>query len=92
MCRNYKNFQMTEKYHELNQKLKIIKRLEQAKQTAHYDFKRLQNKNSAMKFENQRAQTNGNYHAPNISSGFKMDNFYNICFKYFCYIKLYFVI
>ena len=75
---------MTDKYHELNKKLELIKRLEQAKQAAHNDFKRLQQKDSDKKFEKQRAHTNGDHHhAPNISAGFKVDNFYNICLKYF---------
>ena len=74
---------MIDKYHELNKKLELIKRLEQAKQASHNDFKRLQEKNSDKKFEKQRAQAKGDHYAPNISSGFKVDKFYNICLKYF---------
>ena len=46
-----------------------------------------------MKFDKQRSQSKCDHHyAPNISSGFNVDNFYNICLKYFSKIKLYFVI
>ena len=69
----------------------MIKRLEQAKQAAHNDFKKLHEINSDMKFDKQRSQSKCDHHyAPNISSGFNVDNFYNICLKYFSKIKLYY--
>ena len=40
---------MIDIYHKLNKKLKLIKRLEQAKPAAHNDFKRLQEKDSDKK-------------------------------------------
>ena len=38
MCHNNKNFRMTDKFHKLNKKLELIKRLEQAKQAAQNNF------------------------------------------------------
>ena len=94
MCHNNENFRMTEKFHKLNKKLELIKRLEQAKQAAQNNFKTLQKKDSDKNLEQQRAQAKGDqYPSPNISTGIKVINFY-IFFKInflnkiiYCYLE-----
>ena len=83
MCHNIENFRMTDKFHELNKKLELIKRLEQAQQAAHNNFKTLQKKDSDKNLEQLRAQAKNDQHpSPNISTGFKVINFYNFCLKH----------
>ena len=82
MCHNNENFRMTNKFHESNKKLELIKRLEQAKQAAQNNFKTLQKKYSDKILEQQRAQAKGDQHpSPNISTGIKVINFHNFCLK-----------
>ena len=67
MCHKNENFRMTDKFSELNKKLELIKRLEQAKQAAQNNFKTLQEKDFDKNFEQQRAQAKGDQHlSPNI--------------------------
>ena len=74
---------MTDKFHELNKMLKLIKRLEQSKQAAHNNFTTLQKKDFDKNYEQQRAQAKNDQHpSPNISTKFKVINFYNFCLKY----------